>query len=217
MSRGGELELILTLEPGEDGKWSATGFMSAGGVFCPYSEMTGMGDEALDLLDAVASSVLPGATVLTFSPETFNENLVTVGFEMELEPFESDGLDRTKVRIGDPTGGIVSQLPSDVHLYHERRGSPVVLSGEMKQRMVLRLMTGDREVVQLPTTLEIENEVGSFAVSATENDVWVTIERVLTFNSTSVQPTKIAPEAWPDLRALLLEESDASGRTVLLK
>jgi hypothetical protein len=207
-----QYELILTLEPGEDSKWNGTGFLNADGWFCPYGEMTGLGDEALDLLKDVASSVLPGATVNGFNPEVFERDQVTVGFEMELDPFESDDLDRLSVHIGDPSGGIIDQLPSDVHLYDEGRGSPVVLPGAMTQRVVLRLKTGEREVVQLPEAVEIKNEVGSFTVTAQEKDGWLTVTRELSLNTATVRP-----EAWPDLRALLLDETDSGNRTILMK
>ena len=57
----------------------------------------------------------------------------------------------------------------------------------------------------------MENEVGRYSLNVEEKDGWVTIDREITLDVTN-----IPPDAWPNLRALLLEETDAAGRTILI-
>jgi len=167
--------------------------------------------EALSQIGRIAASVLAGAAVESFNPEVFETDRVTVGFDVKTEASEPDAHGRTSITVGDPAGGLVAQLPSDVHLYHETRTSPVLLPGEMAQRIRIRLKTADRKIVHLPESHVLENAVGRYTLSAEEKDGWVMIDREITLDLTT-----IPPQAWPDLRALLLEEMDAAGRTILI-
>ncbi len=205
-------ELILTLEPDGEGGWSGTGFFNADGIFCPYDRMVGLRGEALALVGRIAGSVLEGAHVNGYNPETFDRDLVTVGFDLKVEAREPDDQGRTCIMTGEPADGVMTNLPSDVHLYHEHRGSPVLLPGKMTQRIRLRLKTGGREIVFLPEARELENGAGRFALSVENKDGWVTIDRELTLGIPIVRPG-----AWPDLRVLLLEETNAAGRMILMK
>jgi hypothetical protein len=156
--------------------------------------------------------VLEGADVSGFNPEVFGAARVTGGFEFMVNMEEPDKQGRTRIIIRDPAGGIINILTSDVRLYHERRTSPVLLRGKMTQRIRLRVKTGEKEIVYLPKASKIENEVGSYILSVENKNGWVTIDRELTIRS-----AKILPEAWPKLRALLLEEMDSAGRTILIR
>jgi hypothetical protein len=205
------LELVLTLAPDEGGGWKGSGYLSADGRFCPHGEMVGLHGEALSQIGRIAASVLAGAAVESFNPEVFETDRVTVGFDVKTEASEPDAHGRTSITVGDPAGGLVAQLPSDVHLYHETRTSPVLLPGEMAQRIRIRLKTADRKIVHLPESHVLENAVGRYTLSAEEKDGWVMIDREITLDLTT-----IPPQAWPDLRALLLEEMDAAGRTILI-
>jgi hypothetical protein len=205
-------ELMLTLAPSGEGDWSGTGFLETDGIFCAYDEMAGLRGEALAQIEEIVQSVLPGAHVDGFNPEIFDHDLVTIGFRLNMKIPEADDLGRIRVSIGEPAGGIASSLPPDVHLYQERRGSPVLLPGKMSQRIRLRLKTDGREVIHMPDARELGNEVGRFALSAEREDGWVTIDRALRLEAETVHP-----DAWPNLRALLLEEKDAAGRTILIK
>ena len=204
--------LVLTLEPGDEGGFGGTGFLSADGIFCPYDEMTGLEGEALSYLNGIVQSVLPGAEVQGYNPEAFGSFHVTTGFEFTLKALQPDVYGRTCIIAGMPAAGITSNLPSDVHPYDEQRSSPVLLSGKMLQNIELRVKTGDREVVYIPETRTLENDAGRFTLTVENKDGWVTIERELSLNKTIVQP-----EEWRWLRALLLEESDAANRTILMK
>lgn len=209
---GSRFDLILTLEPDGDGGWSGTGFFNADGLFCPYGDMVGLHGEALAFIRRNAGSVMPETEIVNFNPETFERTQVTVGFELKTKSGEADEEGRTRLVIGDPAGGIIAALPPDVHTFHEHRTSPVVVPGKMTQRIRLRLRTGEREIVHLPEAHELENDAGRYTLAVDETDGWVTVERRLTLRSAT-----ITPAAWPLLRILLLEETDAAGRTLLLK
>jgi hypothetical protein len=204
--------LTLTLEPVGDDGWKGTGFISADGQLCPYDQMVGLHGDALARISQIAGSVFHGANAERFNPEVFEPKRVTVGFEISAKKQEPDDRGQTRIEVGDPSGGIVDQLPSDVHLYHEHRSSPIFLTGMMTQRISLRLKTGQREIVCVPEARELENEVGRFSLRVEKEDGWVTISRELT-----IRTATISPAAWPSLRALLLDETDSANRTVLLK
>ena len=210
--RHSRFELILSLEPGEDGRWKGHGYLGAGGRFSPHGDMAGLDGEALAFVGKVASSVLTGAIVTGYNPEVFQRDLVTVGFEFEIEALKPDAQGRIGVAIGDPAGGIMTQLPPDVHLYDERRGSPVHLGGKMTQCITLRLKTGEREIVYSPEGRETTNRIGRSALNIEKADGWVVIRRELTLD-----PSIVLPKDWPGLRTLLLEEDDAAGRMILMK
>ena len=205
-------ELVLTIEPGDGAGWRGTGFLSADGIFCPYNEMAGLEGEALSYLNGLVQSVLPGAVVQGYNPEAFGSFHVTAGFQFALKELEPDAHGRKCITAGVLSGGIADNLPPDVHMYDEKRSSPVLLSGKMHQNVELRIKTGNREIVYLSEARELVNEVGWFKLTVEKEDGWVTIERELSLNKTAVPP-----DEWPALRALLLEESDAAGRTILMK
>ena len=205
-------EVMLDVEPDKEKGWKGTGHLSAGGLFCPYGEMKGLGGESLDYIKRVARSLVTGADASGFNPDNFSDDVVTVGFKFSAAAIEPDDMGRTRVELGNPAGGIMSGLPGDVSLYHERRESPVLLPGMMTQRIRARIKTGMREVVHQPESREINNEAGSYSLDVVEKNGWVTIDQTLRLDLAVVPP-----EIWPQLRALLLEVEDASGRTILLK
>lgn len=205
-------ELILTLEPDGKGGWFGRGFVDADGIFCPYDEMAGLRGEAIAIIKSIAGSVLQGASVDNYNLEFFHRRRVTAGFDLALEGIEADDRGRTRIMAGDPTGGIMASLPSDLRMYHEHRGTPVILPGKMAQRVRLRLKAGEREIIFLPEARGIENEAGAFALRVEREDGWIVIDRELTLGIPVVQPGM-----WPALRALLLEELDSENRTILMK
>ncbi len=210
--RTSRFDLVLRVEPGENDSWKGTGFLDADGLFCPHGEMTGLGGEALALLGKVAESALPGSKVTAFNPEVFESGRIMVGFAFEISALEPDAHDRVGFVLGDPAGGIADRVSHDVHLYHEHRGSPVVLPGKMTQHVRLRIKTGNKTIVHIPETREINNKVGHFSVRSNKDGGWVTVDRKLT-----VFVPVVEAGAWPDLRSLLLEESDSGGKTILMK
>jgi hypothetical protein len=209
---GGRFELTMTIEPGEGGAWSGSGFLDADGLFSPYSGMAGLGREVLESLGKIAGSVLPNATVTGFNPEVFESHRVAASFELSLPAGERDDRGRIDLAMGDPAGGVMSLLPDDVHLYHERRTSPVYLPGALLERVTLRVKTAGREIAGLPEPRTVRNAIGEFVLTVSEDDGWVEIDRELRLAGGAVRP-----ELWPFLRAILLEESDPQNGLILLK
>ena len=174
--------------------------------------MTGLDGEALALLGKVAESALPGSKVTAFNPEVFESGRVMVGFSFEISALDLDACDRVGFVLGNPAGGIADRVSHDVHLYHEHRGSPVVLPGKMTQHVRLRIKIGDRKIVHVPEAREIDNKVGHFSVRSDKGGGWITVDRELT-----VFVPVVDAEVWPDLRTLLLEEADTGGKMILMK
>ena len=205
-------EVMLDVEPDKDNGWKGTGHLRAGGLFCPYGEMKGLEDESLDYIEHLAGSLVAGADVSGYNPDCFTQDLVVVGFQFSAKAEEPDDLGRTRVRVGGPAGGIINRLPADVSLYDETRESPVLLPGCMDQRIRVRVKTGGREIVYLPDSREFSNGAGSYSLAVEKENGWVTIDQRLRLDDATV-----APGGWPDLRALLLEGADVSGRTILIR
>jgi hypothetical protein len=205
-------EIDLTLERGEDGAWKGRGFWRAQGQFSPHGSMAGLEGEALALIGRTAASALSGAKVSGYNPEVFARNEVAVGFTFDVAASKPDAAGRTGLTIADPAGGILSQLPADVRMCDEARSSPVLLAGKMTQRVTFRVKTGDRKPVQIPRAQEVSNAAGRFVLSAEDKDGWVTVRRELSLDAAAVRAAD-----WPLLRALLLEEADDAGRTILIQ
>jgi hypothetical protein len=205
------VRLILTLEPseGEEGGWAGTGFYDAAGAFSPHHEVAGLASEASAFLGGVASAVLDGSEVTDQSLERLDRDRVTAGFAFKLASGEPDDQGRTELLVGEPAGGLLAAMPPDVHLYEEKRTSPVLLPGPMEQEVELRLNLGERETVLLPTERSMENDVGRFTLTVERDHGRLTVRRTLTVSNAS-----IAPGDWPKLRAILLEESDPRGTTI---
>jgi len=206
------LELILTIEPCGEGGWQGSGYIDAGSLFSTHGEMSGLDGETLDRISAIAGSMLKGIDVKGYNPETFEPLHVTAGFEFRVKDPDQDELNRYRFVIGEPAGGIMSMLPPDVRLCHEHRGSPVLLPGTMEQRVLLRVNAGEREIIYIPESRTLENKAGSFTLRVSEEDGRITIEREIVLMDTAV-----TPDSWPDLRALLLAETDPAGATVIVK
>jgi hypothetical protein len=205
-------ELLLTLEPDAAGGYSGRGFLNADHALCPYGDMVGLESQALSHIQGVVRSVLPDGTVNEFNPEIFQPYRISAGFNVSVKKGTPDDRDRTALSIGDPRGGIVSRLPADIHPHQEIRTSPVSIPAAMTQRIQLRLKVNDSTIVQMPAPRMRENSAGRFEVKVSREDGWITIERLLT-----LEDGTHAADTWPDLRSLLLEESDAANRTIVVK
>ena len=208
----GECTIDLELEPADEGNWKGTGYFRSRFGLSHYDDITGIDDKARGFVEENVRSVLPGAGVKAYNPEKLLPDDVAFGFDLEMAVPESDAQDRITFVIGAPQAGIEGKLPGDLHLYDEHRSSPVLLNGKLAQHIRLRLKAGDREIVYLPEPYELKNETGSFYVTVEKDGDWIAIDRKLQLNGIILQP-----EAWPFLRALLLEEQDPIHRTVILK
>jgi hypothetical protein len=172
--------------------------------------MSGPGGKASSFINRVISSLLPGAEICQFNPELITRDQVSARFSFSIST-EPEG--KARIELGDKlSGGLLEKLPASLQLCHNARTSPVILPAEMIQVVRLRINTGDFEAGHLPRSREITNSAGTFFLSAERGKGTVTIRRELRLKQTRVP----APE-WPGLRELLLEESDISGRTVILE
>lgn len=206
------LDLVLTLEPGDDGRWTGEGYLRGTGLLAPYGEMAGTGGEARSHLEQLAASILPGAETADFSFEQFNTGQVAAGFSFALHAGERDAQGCERIVLGDPAEGIMTMLPADVHLYHESRTSPVVVPASMIETVTLRVRTGGREVAGAPVPVGIENEAGRLTIAIEEKDGWLSVTREL-----AIEAGTLSPKKWPLLRELLLGHTGSAGRTVVLR
>ena len=208
----GGYELHITLEPAGDSGWRGTGYLNTSGALCSYTEMVGLENEMQTRVETIAQSVLPGCTVDGCNPETLTPERAVIGFNFKIEKTEPDRFERTHLALGDPAGGINSNLPDDIHLYQENRTSPVVLPCTFNQTVTVRLKAGDRSIVSLPRAEEITNRTGRFTERVSREDGWITVERSLQLNRGVWDPA-----SWPQMRELLLGNQRADGRTIVLE
>ena len=205
-------ELSLTLVPAEEGKWTGSGYMNAAGMFGLYDKIAGKDDGARAMIKRIVQSVLPSAQIEDYTPECFDIYKGEFIFRFSIDKLEQDDHERIRISIGGPAGGLVDLLPQDIHLYEEHRSSLVMLGGVPMQRVELRLKTENRDIIYMPRSYEMENEVGRFGLTVEREEGWVRIERELNLKKHIVQS-----EEWPLLRAILLEELDPAHRTIMLK
>jgi len=220
----GAYELIVTLEPGDDGSYAGVGFVNITGGLAPYDRAVGLDGECRRYLDQVAGSAASGASLTEHGVVRIHRDQVVAGFEFDVEAPEPDDQGRIELAVGDPPGAVLDRLPGDSHLYSADRGSPLTLPGPMSQKVRLRLRIGESEVVRLPEPRSIENSVGRFSLTVEEDDDWVTVTREIAIGDpeAEVEPLEpgamiVAPEQWPELRELLLEETDRANRSVFLR
>ncbi len=205
-------DLTLSIEHDENAGWKGKGYLSAKKLLCPIDRMSGLHDEAASWLQKLAGSVIGEVKVTSYNPYIFNAQAISTGFDFDAENIPEDTFGRVRIYSGVPSGGILDMLPGDLRLYHEHRDSPVVLQDRMSQRILLRIRKNSMKLVHAPEPVSIENAAGIFRLEVRSEGEWLVIERELEIKTPGVQP-----EEWPMLRALLLEEKDASSRAILLK
>ncbi|MCK4413126.1 MAG: DUF3857 domain-containing protein [Candidatus Eisenbacteria sp.] len=207
----GELFVALTLEPGEEGAWTGNGYLRGIEGLAPHAELSGLEGETAAWIGSVAG-VIEGAELTEHSVATLEPGAVAAGFSFDWTEGDPDEYERVTLTLGDPAGGVIAHLPHDVALCDERRDSPVMPSSPMRQRVKLRLAVGDREVVYAPAPMELATAVGRFSISVDQQEGWLTIIREL-----AIDETRITPEMWPELRALLLADNAPRNRRVMLR
>ncbi len=207
-----ELEVVLTLEPDEEGGWSGAGYVGATRELCPYDAISGVASETGGYLGRLAGGILDGADVNDHSVAHLTEEKMSAGFTFSLAGGEDEDSDRTEIVAGSLRAGVLPNLYDGVTLHHGRRESTVRAKGPLRQRLVLQIRTGDLEATRLPTERSIKNAVGSFTLAVEEDAVWITVTRELVVDALTVPP-----EHWPLLRELLLAEESARNRTIILE
>jgi len=206
------LEIFLDLEPDGGGGWSGRGWLVAGKLFSPWWRMCGAEDEAKDHLRRVAGSILGGAEITGWNPQTFGREKVAVGFGLEVPSSARDRFGRVRLEAGSPHGGIADALPPGIHPENGHRDVPVILPGPMSQTVRLRLELGGLETVRVPEPASVETSAGSFDLLLDPEEGAVTVERRL-----RIDGARIGPEEWSALRSLLLLELDEGSRVILLE
>ena len=197
----------------DEGGWEGTGFIHTSGLFCSYHNMAGPGGKGSSYIDRLAGTILTGAEGYQFSPEVLDREQAQAEFKIRIESATRDHNGRIRLILGEkPDGGIMSNLPSSLHPAHNSRTSPVILPSGMFQSITVRIETGGLKPVRLPESRKIENGAGSFNLSAEQEEGYITIRRELRLDK-----EMIPAGSWPLLRELLLEETDARARTVIME
>jgi hypothetical protein len=209
---GGRLDCFVTLRPADDGGWRGSAHVDGRGALAAYAATAGTGDELLSRAQACVGAVLPDAEATAASPVMVVGNRVAWGADVTVASPDVAGEDESRrIVIGSPTGGVLDHLPHDVHLADAARQSPVLLDAPLVQQVRVRLVGAAELAAWLPPARELENAAGSFRLTAVRDGADVVVTRVL-----EIRQPRTPAEAWPDLRALLLEEGDAANGTVVL-
>jgi len=207
----GFFELILEVDTIGEEKIAGRGIFEARNIMSPHHRMVGLGSEAISTLEMITGGVLPGVSVSSYNPEIFRPDKVRTGFDFESEMHKDEDSGRITITVGDPTGGILDLLPGRLHLYAAEISAPVILPSTLLQKTSLKITIEDNEVIYLPEDLMVNNKAGWFSLSSRIEEDMIYIDRELFLEK------DIDTENWPQLRALLLEETDAANRTVILK
>ena len=210
---GGHVKIDVSLQQ-EDGVWEGTGTIFLRDAAVDWEELA-IGDGTLAaFVQAALGSVVADAEV---DWARINHVLAAnmgarFGFHAPLADADDEG--RFALRIGSPRRGVAYLLPSDVRLADEGRTSPVHLPAELSEEITVRVRTGDNVLRWTPEAREIGNAAGSFMVETVREEGWFTLTRK---TEVAAADGIIAPAAWPDLRALLLEEQDPANGTIVLE
>ncbi|MBU8920347.1 MAG: DUF3857 domain-containing protein [Bacteroidales bacterium] len=211
-SSGNSFDLTVSIEHDENVGWKGHGHLSAKKLLCPIDRMSGSGDEAVSWLQKLSGSIIGDVKVTSYNPYTFDAQMISTSFDFVVDDFAEDSFGRVRISSGTPSGGILEMLPGDLRLYHEHRDSPVVFQDRMSQKVLLRIKVDSMKLVHVPEPASIENTVGIFKIEVRKEGEWLVIERELEIRKPVIQSGE-----WPMLRSLLLEESDASSRAILLE
>jgi hypothetical protein len=198
--------------------WTGTGVLTATAAFSPFSEMSGLQDEASAYLGGLLSGVLEGTELDGYNPEVFSPSSVTVGFALTAPAGERDERGRLRLALGDHAlSPFLDHAGASLH--RERRESAVHLPGRLEQRIELHLDPGELETVYLPETLELESEAGIFSliVKVKEKEEGEEGGEIVLRRSLSLARAEYAPEEWPALRALLLADAYERSRLLVLE
>jgi len=192
--------------------FTGKGFLYADNYLSPYHKMEGLSNESKNYLNSVVSGLIKGAKITACNPVKFSRFMTAMGFELELKKPAPDDFERLSFEIGNPSGGIIANLPNDVHLYHQERASEIVLPCLMSQKVEFRLDKKGLDIIHTPADYFLNNGVGSFSVETSQHDDKVIISRSLRLKQSS-----FTSGDWPKLRQLLLSESSKKNITLLFK
>lgn len=195
-----------------DSTFEGSGYCKSSGCFSVFNNVSGLGDQAKDYVGGLASSILENAEYKNFNPAALDCEQTEFGFEFGLKKPKPDVLGRMKISLGEPSGGIMDKLPDDVHLYEDSRGSWIYLHDSMIQNVTLEFDLTGMDLVYRPADQKIENNVGRFFIQSKNENNKLIISKGLAINM-----NKIAPEDWPKLREMLLQETGERNNLLIIK
>ncbi len=198
-----KFNITVNLEPSDADGWEGTLFTRATGYLTPYGALVTADDfrtgPAADLL----TSLLPSAEITQARPEYLSPGRVAVKVSFTMPALAADTHGRTVLELGQPTGGLLARLTHRMHLYDQKRETPVLGLGNMQQTVTLRLKTDGSENFHTPTPVALDTPTGRFNLTVTQEGDWLVLKRELYIIADTVPATD-----WPDLRQLLLTESN---------
>ena len=210
--------LALSLAPGDAETWHGSGVLR----FRDLNGQAVWGDAvALEQRTSRAvESILPGAEVSAICAISGE-----LRFTVDLAEWPTNPDDEPTLTVGGFAGGLMDNLPADIHLYESSRQSPLRIPTGHVETVELRIKVDDREV-RTPEPINLAGPTGSFSVEVSREHGWLRVAQRLSLavedGSQSVEPS--APKrflhpatSWPQLRALLLEASDPVHGTIVLE
>jgi hypothetical protein len=178
----------------------------------PHNEMSGDEEQGRETLETIVAGVIEGANVGGYSVTNYDEFTTAAGFQLEAPLPDRDNYGRVRFVLGQPEHGLLSKLPADIHVHEADRGSPVQLTSRMEQQIEFELNLDGLDVVYVPESVSIENEAGRFELVTEQSGDRLLVNRFITLSSRSY-----SPELWPQVRELLLAETQLKNRLILLK
>lgn len=202
------LVVELSLTAG-DSTWTGSGYAAGAGRLAFGEQASRSADALRTHTGRLAGSLLDGAGTPAASLTALTTARSAARFEVTVPLGKADEGGRRKLVIGRPGDGLLDRLPADCALADAERATPVRLDSSWHQSLTVRLRLPEGATATRPADRTVENAAGSFKLTATLDDGWLTCLRVLTLNEGAG-----AVENWPALRALLLEEADAANGTL---
>jgi len=178
------------------------------GVFSPFFEVSGTGDETKDFVEAIAAEFFDGAEVESYNLRELTHEQVALGFR-----FRTDGGEEN----GDP---ITLSLPgfagfpemAGFHGVRKERSVPLVLDGAFvaETRAEIDLWEG-AEVGRLPESISGEASFGSYTVRCREEGRTVQFEKRM-----EILRSGIEPEEYTQLREWVLWDRNPTRATLVI-
>ncbi len=205
------LKVDLSLNDTKD-TLNGIAYLEAEGCFSPYSQMAGLDKEAESYLGSMISGVISGAKLKSHNPIHFREGRCRMGMNFELKTPKPDEFGHIRLVFGSPSGGIVDQLPEGVRLFDNVKQSKTNLPGTLIQTVEISIDTSGMQAVYFPESESIQNEVGSISIIS-ENAK----DRIRIIRRMHLTNNEVASSQWPDLRELLLEETDRRNQMFIFE
>jgi len=208
------MEITLDLEfDFENNKIAGKGVFRVTQGFNTFDKMEGLESPSEEFFEEVVSSIIENSKLTSYNFTSFSRFLISAGFQFEanLEQVDEEST-LMEFRINEPSGGIISRLPGDIHLYSESRTSPAYLPGKMDQVLTIRLNNNNSEVVYLPPDFLYNCDNGSLEINTkTENN------RTILTKKLSINKLTCQRDNWQYLRKLFLTNTNKNYQIIKIK